>query len=128
MSWAENVAWAAGIFEGEGTFTRNGRTGKKWAANACVRMTDEDVVRRFAAVMGFGSVTGPLMDHGSPKPYWSWRVGSKEHFQATVAMFWPRLGVRRRARAKELLIANNARVGRWGGAFGRRPRKKECAP
>ena len=55
-----DLAWAAGLFEGEGCFTfqgskkartRGGRLGK-----AQLSMTDEDVVRKFHTIMGFGSL------------------------------------------------------------------------
>jgi hypothetical protein len=47
---AEEIAWAAGLFEGEGSITRFGRPGK-FDLRVSLNMTDEDVVRRFDAIV-----------------------------------------------------------------------------
>jgi predicted XRE-type DNA-binding protein len=69
--------------------------------------TDEDVLRRFAAVVGVGHVTGPRRHKQAGtehhKPYFTWFTGTFEGMQAVTAMFWPFLGERRRGRALALL-------------------------
>ena len=50
MATEAEQAWAAGIFEGEGTIVIFGPT--KRQRSLSVSMTDEDVIRRFAAVVG----------------------------------------------------------------------------
>ena len=68
---AEEIAWAAGLFEGEGSVSTQGR-----AVVIQVKMTDEDVIRRFDAVVGRGRVYGPYVWHGHDgcvrKPFWTW--------------------------------------------------------
>jgi hypothetical protein len=105
----EQLAWAAGLFEGEGCFSTSTRrtrrpgapTSRKCAAQ--INMTDHDVVSRFREVMGFGSIRSIKQAQPHHKPQLKWVASSFEHFQATVALLWPWLGARRRARAKELL-------------------------
>lgn len=98
----EDLAWAAGLFEGEGCFTTS-RRGRFQCAK--VSMTDADVVERFNAIIGFGSLTNLRLSQKNPK--WKdqrcWTVSNFEGFQAVVVMLWPWLGERRRARAIEVL-------------------------
>jgi hypothetical protein len=51
---AEEIAWAAGLFEGEGTITHSD-------GQLYVRLgnTDQEVIRRFADVFPFGTLYGP---------------------------------------------------------------------
>lgn len=104
----EDLAWAAGLFEGEGTFsTRSGRNGGKRdrGLTAKIKMADEDVVRKFYSIVTVGNLTGPYPSDGiGTKSLWVWQTGSFEGVQAVIAMLWPWLHSRRKARAKELLI------------------------
>src|SRR6266498_5295137 len=93
------LAWAAGLFEGEGCFT----TGLNGYPRACLKMTDEDVVRRFAAAVGLGHVTGPHA--GAPKPYWSHMINGFERTQYLAVLLWHGLGERRRRRVREILAS-----------------------
>ncbi len=94
-----NIAWAAGLFEGEGTIGCWKSGGKHCVAT--LRMTDEDVVRAFHGVMGIGSVTGPL-SKGPHKPYWSWQVQNKAGIKKLIDMFRPYMGTRRLAKMAEV--------------------------
>ena len=67
-------------------------------------MTDLDVVERFQSIMGFGKIyTQKKMAKEHWKTAYQFRITGFEKFQAAVAMLWPWLGERRRARAVELL-------------------------
>ena len=94
-------AWAAGLFEGEGSVYRKtirtgGRTYLYIRRSMC--MTDEDVLLRFARVMG-GTVSGPT-DRGPNKPIWQWQRNAD--IRPAIAAMWPWLGQRRRAKIVEL--------------------------
>lgn len=105
MKDTRELAWAAGLFEGEGCFHITGKS-----AQANLHMTDEDTVRRFAAAIGIGNVHDRPTRHDR-KPSWVWRVGGLVKVQAVVAMLWFGLGARRRQRAKEILaIARHVRI------------------
>lgn len=120
----EQLAWAAGLFEGEGTFSRSQKV-----PIAQLSSTDADVVEHFAEVMGFGSLY-----HFTRRDPWkngmTWATTTFEQMQATVAALWPWLGERRRARATELLLAYRERLAARtrgdgtlaGELFGRRSR------
>ncbi len=96
------LAWAAGLFEGEGCFAFKKDSAPR--ALAQIQMTDEDAVRRFHQAVGIGSVSGPR-SYGDRRPSWVWNVQSNEEFQAIVAMLWYGLGQRRREKAREILAA-----------------------
>ncbi len=110
----EDLAWAAGLFEGEGCITwrqNTARNGQVYPALQ-VKMTDEDRVRRFREVVGVGLVrphVRPMKSHH--KQQWAWKVYSYESCQAVIALLWVWLGPRRRARAVEVLrTAQNTRT------------------
>jgi hypothetical protein len=103
----ENLAWAAGLFEGEGCLTTHGKN-----MTALINSTDKDVIERFHSVIGFGSINGPYQSKvkASYKPYWRWRCGSFEHVQATIGLLWKHLGERRKQRAMDLLRGYHALI------------------
>lgn len=90
-------AWAAGLFEGEGSVINA-------AGRLSVKMTDEDVVRRLHSIVG-GRVYGPYsydtqVDGSVRKPAWMW-VSDGADPGAILRRWWPWLGARRRERAIE---------------------------
>jgi hypothetical protein len=69
---AEEIAWAAGVFEGEGCVSSDGSR-----VILRVQMTDFDVMLRFASIMGFGRLYGPYEQRNAKdghirKPFWAW--------------------------------------------------------
>jgi hypothetical protein len=95
---APEVAWMAGILEGEGCWTtRNSRT--TWLV--AVRMTDKDIIERLQRITGVGRVTMEESARGH-KTSWAWRVSARPHREWLTATVWPWLGVRRRERILEL--------------------------
>ena len=97
---AEEIAWAAGLFEGEGCVTEVGGTFTLALTN-----TDEDVVRRFDEVVGYGRLYGPYQisarDGHKRKPIWRW-VASSYQALDVMQMLSPWLSKRRLDRAFEL--------------------------
>jgi hypothetical protein len=101
MASREEIAWAAGLFEGEGCITLSGKA-------VAVRLvnTDEEVVQRFAEVIGFGTVYGPYSrqyesDGWKRRPRWVW-VGLNEDAYEALALMGRWLSARRLARAFDL--------------------------
>lgn len=112
----EEIAWAAGLFEGEGCFTGASR------GRFCMKMSmcDEEVIRRFHRTVGMGGVSGPHKPTGlGTLMHWEWRSERFEHMQAIVAMFWPWLSTRRRNRAAEVLMNASHRVPLTSQMFGK---------
>ena len=103
------VAWAAGLFEGEGSFStvRSTRSHGRVALRASLEMTDEETVRRFAAVVGCGTIH--VRDRApNRKPVWAWQINSINDFDRIVELLRPWLGTRRVERADELLAERAA--------------------
>ena len=100
----EGLAWAAGLFEGEGCIAHSkpskSRPRHQWFL--VVASTDLDVLERLSEVTGMGSITGPF-ERGSNKVHWVWRVTRREHVYALLAALYPWLGKRRQERAFECL-------------------------
>jgi hypothetical protein len=94
----EEVAWAAGLFEGEGCWSWNARTG---SPGASMKSTDEDVLRKFVRIVGVGGVHGPHI--GTGKPIWGWNVNSFQQVQHLACLFWVHLGDRRKEKLCERL-------------------------
>jgi hypothetical protein len=71
------IAWAAGLYEGEGTATRC-----KGRLHLSIKMTNEETVRRFAAVVSCGTVYGPYKSRSRDgyvrKPAWVWLAECEE--------------------------------------------------
>jgi hypothetical protein len=98
------IAWAAGLFEGEGCWNAYVRKSGKVQMQARLAMTDRDVVERFAAIIGFGSVyERSHQKHEEWKPLFDWSIYEAEKVRELVALFLPYMGERRRAKALEVL-------------------------
>lgn len=113
------LAWAAGIFEGEGCIYLRPQSGRG-QPQLKVQMNDEDSILRFRRVMGMGNVRrlhAPSRSRFGPS--WVWDVYGFEKVQAGVALLWFGLGRRRRAKAVEVLTMGRPRAGMYPGHQGR---------
>lgn len=90
-------AWAAGLFEGEGHI---GRT-PQGSPRLVIKMTDEDVVRRFARWAGVGNVCKPggSAVRGNRKQPYVWTTAKRKEVERLLLLILPYLGRRRRAAA-----------------------------
>lgn len=100
---AIDLAWLAGLLEGEGCFlVRNGRGGPLVQLN----MVDGDIVARAAEIMGGRSRPWHAERWGVKKTQTAWRVrieGSKA--LGLMDELYPLLGIRRRARIDACRVA-----------------------
>lgn len=112
MATDADWAWAAGLFEGEGftgeIWVLSGPSRKRVYPRLIMEMTDEDVVRRFAAIAGFGRVhCRPRKNTNicdNPKPVWRWeKTGGWDNYVAFYEHIRPWLGERRRERFEAVL-------------------------
>ena len=110
----EKLAWAAGLFEGEGCIARQANREKKARGNyrvyvhphMAIMMLDRDRIEQFHEIIGkdlghFYQVN--RKDRVGKPPFWSWQTSKHEDVQAVVAMLWHWLGPRRRARYIEIV-------------------------
>lgn len=106
MTRAEALAWAAGLFEGEGSISphkaQNVPHGKRWTyVRLAIGTTDEDVLLRFFEIAQCGSLCGPYQYIEGRKPHWQWSVTGVKADRLLDELL-PFLGERRQARAAEV--------------------------
>lgn len=99
------IAWAAGIFEGEGSIYVATK-GKYKYPRLQVKMSDEDIVIRFRNAVECGKI----YEHKGKKPsYYKtqhyWQLTNLDEVKKVISLFWEFLGPRRRRKAEELGIA-----------------------
>src|SRR4051812_22924933 len=111
------MAWAIGLFEGEGCITLNRSNGtsvrsgeQREYVNLVLSMTDEDVVRRFHKIVGFGSISffDPKIENR--KRQWRWNSGARQDVYDFLKLIKPYLGKRRKARATEAIRSIEKRL------------------
>lgn len=93
-------AWAAGVFEGEGTVGTYAS-----GCRARVRMTDRDAVEFFGIAVGLGRVLGPYAasQNRPNKPFWLWTVSTRAEVAELYRRLAPWLCDRRRAQFEAAL-------------------------
>jgi hypothetical protein len=94
----ESVAWAAGLFEGEG-WVHHDRSG---GTRIGIEMCDRDVVERFAAIVGCGHVDARPSRNGNQESY-QWRVSDRWEVADVLTSLRPLMGERRGAKADAAL-------------------------
>lgn len=103
------LAWAAGLFDGEGSVFVS-RTVKRGRAHvrlmAGLQMTTEDVVHRFSAAVGIGAVRGPYFNGKIAwKPKWGWYAGSDGDVRNAMLLLWPWLSAPKKEQASRAFAA-----------------------
>lgn len=100
-----DLAWAAGLFEGEGCISMR-REGRK-RLSVTLSSSDEDVVRRFYEVVGVGTVLGPYRPSNAKphyKDFWRWSADGPNALQLmSRSAFVSFLGERRTSRLNEVM-------------------------
>lgn len=98
--------WLTGLFEGEGSLTRNGDVKTGHAMSLSITMKDEDIIRRAALVSDVGRVQGPYR-RNNPKwsDMWRWSVYRKEDILFVLNTMWEFLGIRRKEQITRVLKA-----------------------
>lgn len=99
------LAWVAGLIEGEGCIRCTGKDGRSYP-HVKVAMTDEDVIRRCYEITGIGILSGPHHYGTRPqnKPVYTWAVGRKDECLTLLGGIWPYLGERRKAQTTATLL------------------------
>ena len=111
-SWTadEELAWAAGLFDGEGStmlMPHRSHLGYFIAEVAVTQSGDvgvPQVLRRFReAVGGSGKVYGPYRQKDARKSVYRWKAQTQKQVESVVLLLWHWLGYLKRAQAKEVL-------------------------
>ena len=95
MTTPEELAWAAGFFDGEGSVRA------KWnmkgprrnrAIHAIVGQREREPLDRFQAAVGVGKVYGPSYTQTRDgKPMWRWETGNRDYVHLVCWLLWPYL-------------------------------------
>lgn len=102
----EDLAWLAGILEGEGSFQWMKRQPGRCAPYIQLRMSDKDVVERAAILMNTLKVRSYQRQQAGKTIYKRMYVAVVTGFKAALLMeiLLPQMGVRRAAKIRELLL------------------------
>ena len=93
-----NIAWAVGLYEGEGSCYFD-KSNKQWRMK--LKMTDRDAVVRFHETVGVGKVY--YEPNKNKKPAWNWVLFRQAEVKDLLSKFLPLLCDRRAHRALDAL-------------------------
>lgn len=98
-----NIAWAAGILEGEGCFSIHKRKDRANTTNCAIHceMTDEDTILKLQEVLGVGNVNY-RKPRPNKRPSWILSIQKQEEIFITLIRLGPYLMGRRKQQAKKL--------------------------
>jgi len=105
---AAELAWVAGLIEGEGCFFVTERKTERYGpyryARVTVCMTDHDTLALLRAVTGVGTIERPR-ERKNPrhKPISQWIVCRNEEAVQLMLAIYPLMGMRRQAKIREVL-------------------------
>lgn len=96
---SEQLAWVAGLLEGEGCFDFN----RKPYPRVRMETTDHDTALRLQAVVGGASTVNPRT---KAKPHfkqsWMWRLSTASEAIALMRALYPMMSARRKQRIDEI--------------------------
>lgn len=102
MASDTDIAWAAGLIEGEGCFTLH----SKYHPYFLLDMCDLDVLQKFQSIFPEASLRGPYYHKDRPTQKARWRVDAFGPKCITImTSVLPYMGLRRREKINELLTA-----------------------
>jgi hypothetical protein len=103
----EQLAWAAGFFDGDGWVTSSrGASRRRKLQLGVAQSGDPEVLFRFRDAVGVpGNVTGPYA-RPPHKAVYRYTLQRFEYGQAVLAMLWPWLSEVKRRQAKTALAAH----------------------
>ena len=105
-----DIAWAAGLFEGEGTIYFNNATSEYKLG---LKMTDEDVMEKFFSIVEVGNLYGPYtpkdkkLNGENRKDFWLWQCWRPSDVRVILKLLLPYFGKRRVEKTIEALSYEN---------------------
>ena len=132
---AHELAWAAGFFDGEGSFAAS-RSSTWRVISASIPQSSLDGIPetliRFQRAVGRGTISGPKPQHNawSKLPRYRWSSSSLGDVEATVHMLWSHLSAAKRQQALAALerYGTSARQLANGSAYSRQTRGSDGNP
>jgi hypothetical protein len=101
----DEYAWLAGLLEGEGTFLK-GSPSLPWRPRVRLSMTDEDVVRRAADIVGIKSIQRYDQKNPNWKPCYIMQVSGQRAVDL-MRLIRPTMGLRRQGQIDVALACWN---------------------
>lgn len=128
----EDLAWAAGLFDGDGSTcfakhkTHPGYVRAEMSVTQSSRTGAPEVLVRFRAVVGLGGLSGPFGGSDSTGPVYRWKAHKLWEIDAIADMLWPWLSAVKRVQASRVIstVAAQAPLPRGNPAWGNR--KTHC--
>lgn len=122
----EGLAWAAGLFDGEGwaSLTKHRSHTGFFALEAGVTQSSSEgipeVLRRFQRIVGVGNISGPIAQKDSSKPVYRWKTHGVGNVEPVIQVLWPWLSGPKREQARLALEVMRAqpRLPRGNPAWG----------
>jgi len=127
----ESCAWAAGLFDAEGSTSLSDRksgSGYK-AIEASVTQGGSvvpQVLLRFAAYVALGRVNGPYEQEGANAPVYRWRIHTVDEVRRMLHVLLPWLGVVKRRQAYAAIAVIDAQPSRQRGRLEWGSHKTQC--
>lgn len=108
QSESEEIGWAAGLFDGEGSTCLLKHRSHDGYFVGEVSVTQggvevPEVLERFHTVVRVGRVYGPMEQEGASGHVYRWKTGARLAIESAIALLWPWLGAVKRAQAKAVL-------------------------
>lgn len=107
-----DVAWLAGLLEGEGSFTLqqplNALGEKRVRIAISLQMTDRDVLEKVASLVQDGKVLTAKRQAGHHKETWRWQISSLEIVSQLMTRVLPYMSERRSKQIITCLTAAKA--------------------
>lgn len=123
------IAWAAGLFEGEGSIScvpmkhKGDYSRGYYTRHVCMSMTDHDVLVKLQLAIGLGKIRGPYQDRRNPnhKQSWVWTASGYDEMVQVLELFRPYLCSRRQEQIDHFLSFPPAQKkgAQPGNTFGR---------
>lgn len=128
----EELAWAAGLFDGDGStcFERHKTRADYRRADMAVTQTSRtgtpEVLTRFQRLVGVGHINGPYGGNEHWEPVYRWKAHRLVDVQHVARTLWPWLGAVKRAQALDVItvVAAQSALPRGNPAWGNR--KTHC--
>src|SRR5437773_1884658 len=98
VTWREELAWAAGFFDGEGWVGTGLRSGRRYPRLA-VGQTNRFVLDQFLTTVRVGHIHGPYAYSGRKTPIYYYETNGCHHVRAVIAMLWTWLSPAKREQA-----------------------------
>lgn len=105
-TYSQRCAWAAGLFDGEGTTSASDRWDTPHVSVPQSGEAKPEVLERFLEIVGVGSISGPAFKRGR-RPYWRFAASGPNAVEI-LEFLWPSLGPVKRKQAEAVLAAYRA--------------------